>query len=702
MIKTAGAINFRKPNRLIDEKSPYLIQHAYNPVDWHPWREDAFKKAKYENKPIFLSIGYSTCHWCHVMEKESFEDIQVAKLINETFISIKVDREERPDLDHIYMTACQILTGGGGWPLTIIMTPDKQPFFAATYIPKQTRFGRVGMLELIPRIKDVWETRHDEVVESAGKILEALGSLEKAPPGENLQSTILHRTYSELTKRFDATYGGFNTEPKFPTPHNIYFLLRYWKRTGDQRALQMAEKTLHEMRRGGIYDHIGFGFHRYSTDKEWLVPHFEKMLYDQALLALAYLEIFQATGKESYGDTAKEIFTYVLRDMTSPEGGFYSAEDADSEGTEGKFYIWTKDEIYNVLDTKDADLMARVFNIQKDGNYKDESAGKQAGTNILHIKEDMPFMASQLNISILELQDRIGSLREKLFNARKKRIHPHKDDKILTDWNGLMITALARGAQVFGEPSYQRAAENAARFILTALRQSDGRLLHRYRDGEAGITANVDDYAFLIWGLIELYEATFHSGYFQAALELNDYMLNHFWDERNGGLFFTPDNGENLIIRKKDVNDGAIPSGNSVAMLNLLRLALLTGNTALEEKAIQIEKAFANVLNQLPSAYTQFIAAVDFREGPVYRIIIAGDTDAEDTKAMLRAIRGSFIPNKAVLIRPINASSHRIDGIMDFTKEYHTINSQATAYICHDQTCKAPTTNIAEMLALLA
>jgi uncharacterized protein YyaL (SSP411 family) len=702
MIKTAGAINFRKPNRLIDEKSPYLIQHAYNPVDWHPWREDAFKKAKYENKPIFLSIGYSTCHWCHVMEKESFEDIQVAKLINETFISIKVDREERPDLDHIYMTACQILTGGGGWPLTIIMTPDKQPFFAATYIPKQTRFGRVGMLELIPRIKDVWETRHDEVVESAGKILEALGSLEKAPPGENLQSTILHRTYSELTKRFDATYGGFNTEPKFPTPHNIYFLLRYWKRTGDQRALQMAEKTLHEMRRGGIYDHIGFGFHRYSTDKEWLVPHFEKMLYDQALLALAYLEIFQATGKESYGDTAKEIFKYVLRDMTSPEGGFYSAEDADSEGTEGKFYIWTKDEIYNVLDTKDADLMARVFNIQKDGNYKDESAGKQAGTNILHIKEDMPFMASQLNISILELQDRIGSLREKLFNARKKRIHPHKDDKILTDWNGLMITALARGAQVFGEPSYQRAAENAARFILTALRQSDGRLLHRYRDGEAGITANVDDYAFLIWGLIELYEATFHSGYFQAALELNDYMLNHFWDERNGGLFFTPDNGENLIIRKKDVNDGAIPSGNSVAMLNLLRLALLTGNTALEEKAIQIEKAFANVLNQLPSAYTQFIAAVDFREGPVYRIIIAGDTDAEDTKAMLRAIRGSFIPNKAVLIRPINASSHRIDGIMDFTKEYHTINSQATAYICHDQTCKAPTTNIAEMLALLA
>ena len=702
MIKTAGAINFRKPNRLIDEKSPYLIQHAYNPVDWHPWREDAFKKAKYENKPIFLSIGYSTCHWCHVMEKESFEDIQVAKLINETFISIKVDREERPDLDHIYMTACQILTGGGGWPLTIIMTPDKQPFFAATYIPKQTRFGRVGMLELIPRIKDVWETRHDEVVESAGKILEALGSLEKAPPGENLQSTILHRTYSELTKRFDATYGGFNTEPKFPTPHNIYFLLRYWKRTGDQRALQMAEKTLHEMRRGGIYDHIGFGFHRYSTDKEWLVPHFEKMLYDQALLALAYLEIFQATGKESYGDTAKEIFTYVLRDMTSPEGGFYSAEDADSEGTEGKFYIWTKDEIYNVLDIKDADLMARVFNIQKDGNYKDESAGKQAGTNILHIKEDMPFMASQLNISILELQDRIGSLRKKLFNARKKRIHPHKDDKILTDWNGLMITALARGAQVFGEPSYQRAAENAARFILTALRQSDGRLLHRYRDGEAGITANVDDYAFLIWGLIELYEATFHSGYFQAALELNDYMLNHFWDERNGGLFFTPDNGENLIIRKKDVNDGAIPSGNSVAMLNLLRLALLTGNTALEEKAIQIEKAFANVLNQLPSAYTQFIAAVDFREGPVYRIIIAGDTDAEDTKAMLRAIRGSFIPNKAVLIRPINASSHRIDGIMDFTKEYHTINSQATAYICHDQTCKAPTTNIAEMLALLA
>ncbi|MFC1533590.1 thioredoxin domain-containing protein [Thermodesulfobacteriota bacterium] len=700
-MKTNKTSSFQQANGLINEKSPYLLQHAHNPVEWYPWSDAAFERAREENKPIFLSIGYSTCHWCHVMENESFEDTQVARLMNETFISVKVDREERPDLDNIYMAVCQMLTGNGGWPLTIIMTPDKRPFFAATYIPKQTRFNRTGMIELIPRIKDIWRTRNNEVMESAGKIMEALRSLEKGPPGENLEKTVLVKTYNGLTERFDATHGGFSTEPKFPTPHNIFFLLRYWKRTGDQEALRMAEKTLHEMRWGGIYDHIGFGFHRYSTDKEWLVPHFEKMLYDQSLLALAYIETSQATGKEFYGDIAKEIFSYILRDMTSPERGFYSAEDADSEGVEGKFYVWTDDEIRNILNADDADLFTRVFNTAKNGNFRDESTGKETGANIFHLKEDISDIASRLNISVSNLKDRIRFAREKLFDAREKRIHPHKDDKILTDWNGLMIAALARGAQVLGERSYQTAAENAARFIMTTLRRSDGGLFHRYRDGEAGIIANVDDYAFLICGLIELYEATFNSDYLQTALDLNGYMLNHFWDERNGGLFFTPDYGEELIIRKKEMNDGAIPSGNSVAMLNLLRLALFTGNTDLEEKAARIEKSFSNVLNQFPFAYTQLMSAVDFMKGPAHRIIIAGDTGAEDTKAMLHAIRSRFIPNKIILVRPTNTSSHHIDGVMDFIKGYNSINGQATVYVCLNQTCKAPTTNIKEMLEFL-
>ncbi|MBN1849287.1 MAG: thioredoxin domain-containing protein [Deltaproteobacteria bacterium] len=693
--------NLNEPNGLIHEKSPYLLQHAHNPVDWHPWRQEAFQKAKIENKPVFLSIGYSTCHWCHVMERESFEDIGVAELMNETFVSIKVDREERPDLDHIYMTACQMLTGSGGWPLTIIMTPDKHPFFAATYIPKQTRFGRIGMMELIPRIRDVWENRRDEIKASTEKILEALYSLETSHPRTKLDQDVFHQAYHKLAERFDTMYGGFGSAPKFPTPHNLFFLLRYWKRTNDRKALQMVEKTLHKIRQGGIYDHIGFGFHRYATDKEWRVPHFEKMLYDQALLALAYMETFQATGDEFYGDTAKEIFTYVLRDMKSSQGGFFSAEDADSEGKEGKFYVWTDEELRNTLDHDEADLFMTVYDIQSNGNYRDESTGERSGTNIFHLQKDMSELAARLDLSFSELRDRLEAARQKLFKARENRIHPHKDDKILTDWNGLMIAALAKGAQVFGDRSYRVAAENAARFVLTRLRRSDGGLFHRYRDGDAGIIANLDDYALLVWGLIELYEVTFNFEYLQNAIELNDYMIEHFWDKLNGGLFFTPDNGEELIIRKKEINDGAIPSGNALAMLNLLWLALLTGDIELEGKATEIEKAFSEILRQHPSAYIHFMSAMDFMEGPAYRIIIAGDTDMEDTRAMLRAIQKRFLPNKAVLFRPVNPASPHINGLMECIKQYKSMNGQATAYVCLNQTCKAPTTNIEEMLKLL-
>lgn len=692
----------KKPNRLVHEKSPYLLQHAYNPVDWYPWGDEAFTKAHKENKPIFLSIGYSTCHWCHVMEHESFEDPEVASLMNENFISIKVDREERPDLDHIYMMVCQMLTGSGGWPLTIMMTPNKKPFYAATYIPKRSRFGRLGMMELIPRIKEVWETRHNDVLESAEKIVTALKGTENGQAGVDLTSTVLDKAYEEFSIGFDKKHGGFGNAPKFPTPHNILFLLRYWKRVGKQQALEAVEKTLQEMRQGGIYDHIGYGFHRYSTDREWLVPHFEKMLYDQGLLAMAYLEAFQATRKEIYGDTAKEIFTYVLRDMTAPEGGFYSAEDADSEGVEGKFYLWQEKEIRKIFDKEEADLIIRVFNVKRDGNFLEEAAGGKTGTNILHLKDTISSIASDLKISVSELNDRIESARSMFFKVREKRVHPHKDDKILTDWNGLMIAAFARGAQILGEKKYREAAENAADFLLNRMMNKDGRLLHRYREGQAGIEANLDDYTFLVWGLIELYEATFDTRYLTTALALNKEMINHFWDKSRGGLFFTPDDGEKLIARKKEINDGAIPSGNSVAMLNMLRLARFTGDSDLEEKAAKIERAFSSEVKQMPLGYTHFMTAVDFGIGPSYEVVIVGNSEAEDTEKMLKALRSRFIPNKVTILRPTNTSSQGIDSLAKFVKYQESIHDKATAYVCLNYACKTPTTDIKEMLGMIS
>ena len=605
-----------RPNRLIKEKSPYLLQHAHNPVDWYPWGDEAFKRAEEEDKPIFLSIGYSTCHWCHVMEKESFEDSEVAKLMNDTFISIKVDREERPDLDNFYMTVCQILTGSGGWPLNIVMTPDKKPFFAATYIPKESSFGRTGIMKLLPRIKEIWVERRSEVLESAAKIIEALKGMEKGSAGADIDIAVLKKAYQELLTRFDKEYGGFSDAPKFPTPHNFLFLLCYWRRFKDEAALEMVEKTLQAMRQGGIYDQVGYGFHRYSTDKEWLVPHFEKMLYDQALLAMAYLETFQATGNENYCSTAREIFAYVMRDMTSPEGGFYSAEDADSEGVEGKFYIWKEEEIRQILEKKDADLIIRLFNVERMGNFKEETTRKKSGANILHLGKPLSQIASEFKMPIKNLENRIVSARERLFEAREKRIHPHKDDKVLTDWNGLMIAALAQGAKALGEPAYAGAARSAADFILQHMHMPDGRLLHRYRDGEAGIIAHLNDYAFFVWGLINLYEATSEARYLKTALDLNADMLTHFWDGHDGGLFFTPEDGERFIVRKKEIYDGALPSGNSVAMQNLLRLGRLTGDTSLDEKAAKIVKAFSGHVVQFPSGYTQFLVSADLGMGP--------------------------------------------------------------------------------------
>ncbi|MFC1508835.1 thioredoxin domain-containing protein [Candidatus Omnitrophota bacterium] len=691
----------KQQNRLITEKSPYLFQHADNPVNWYPWGDEAFEKARKEDKPIFLSIGYSTCHWCHVMAHESFESLEVADLMNDVFVSIKVDREERPDIDSVYMTVCQMMTGSGGWPLTIIMTPDKKPFYAATYIPKNTRHGRIGMIELIPRINEYWSLRREELERVTEDIQEALQKVSAASSGALPDESTMKQAYEQLSTRFDTRNGGFGSAPKFPTPHTLYFLLRHWKRTGDEHSLEMVEKTLETMRRGGIYDHIGYGFHRYSTDAEWLVPHFEKMLYDQALLALAYTEGYLATGHEEYARTAREIFDYVLRDMTSPEGGFYTAEDADSEGEEGKFYVWDYEEIRQLLTPDELQVVVNVFTIKKDGNYLDEASRKKTNTNILHLTKPLKHHAADMNITEQELSTRIETIRQKLFHNRENRIHPGKDDKILTDWNGLMIAALAYGSRAFDIPSYAEAAQRAADFTLNNLRTHDGRLLHRYKDGEAAISAHLDDYAFLIWGLIELYETTYDLNYLNHALALNNDMTKHFLDKENGGFYFTADDSEKLLIRQKQSYDGALPSGNSVAMLNLLRLGRLTYSSDLEDKAVEIGRHFSRNIMQSPTAFTFLMVAVDFLTGPSYEVVIAGNPQADDTKEMIRTLQRQFIPNTVVLFKNPEQEPSAHDPLAGLTMHYTSEEGKATAYVCQNFVCKLPTTDNGTMLELL-
>ena len=690
-------------NRLRHQKSPYLLQHADNPVDWYLWGEEAFERAVREDKPIFLSIGYSTCHWCHVMEHESFEDSTVADLLNESFVCIKVDREERPDIDNVYMTACQLLTGRGGWPLTIVMTPDKKPFFAGTYFPKHGRFGMPGMLELIPRLRDIWQNRRNEVLDSAQRVTDALRDIESDTSGEELQLEDLHEAYRQLAERFDTGYGGFSQAPKFPTPHNLFFLLRYWKRTREEAALQMVETTLAAMRRGGVFDHLGFGFHRYSTDRQWLVPHFEKMLYDQALLALAYLETYQATGKKDYAAVAHEIFSYVLRDLKDPQGAFYCAEDADSEGEEGRFYLWTEDEIRQALSPQEAEIVIKAFNVQPEGNFAEESNGRKSARNIFHLKEELSELAKKLKLDREELAQTLEKARKKLFEHRELRIHPGKDTKILTDWNALMIAALARGAKVLGDESYAVYARTAADFILNTLRDSQDRLLHRYSRGEAAILANLDDYAFLVWALIELYEATFELSYLQKALELNGEMIERFWDKNGpGGFYFTADDAERLPVRRKEIYDGAIPSGNSVAALNLLRLGRITGDPGLEEKAVQILRVFSDDVGKAPMAFTQLMVALDFGLGPSVEVVVVGKPGALDTRQMFGVLWSVFLPNKVVLFRPEGEDLPPVASIAKFTASQRAIGGRATAYVCQDYNCKLPTTDPAQMMKMVA
>jgi uncharacterized protein YyaL (SSP411 family) len=691
----------RRHNRLITEKSPYLRQHAYNPVDWYPWGEEAFERARREDKPIFLSIGYSTCHWCHVMERESFEDPEVAQLMNEAFVCIKVDREERPDIDAVYMAVCQMMTGTGGWPLTILMTPDKLPFIAGTYFPKRSRSERVGIMELIPHIREMWQERRHVVLTAASSLLESLRETRRETGVRELGDEELSAAGQGLSERFDEVNGGFGNAPKFPSPHNMLFLLRYWWRTGAERSLEMVDGTLKAMRRGGIFDQLGGGFHRYSTDEGWLLPHFEKMLYDQAMLAMAYVEACQATGKTSYRETAEEIFRYVLRDMTDSGGGFFSAEDADSEGVEGKFYLWSLAEIRDVLRPPEAEFAGRVFGLSEDGNFREEATGRQTGTNVLHLKEPLDGVAAAMGLSVQEATNLLREVSRKLLQVRERRTRPQRDNKILVDWNGLMIGALAKGAAAFDEPAYAKAAKKAADFVIGRMKDGRGRLLHRYCDGESAITAHLDDYAFFIWGLMEIYEATFEVHYLKEALALNRLLLKHFWDNRSGGFFLTSEDAETLLVRPKEVYDGAIPSGNGVAMLNLARLGRMTADPSLEEKAVELGLAFAEEVRRFPSAHTQLLMAVDFLAGPAYEIVLSGDPGSEEMLGMQRALRTAFLPRKVVLCRPLGKDAGDIDSIAGFTEGLSPLGGRVTAYVCREHQCQLPVTEMDEMLRLV-
>ncbi len=674
-------------NRLSHEKSPYLLQHAHNPVDWYPWEEETFKKAKAEDRPIFLSIGYSTCHWCHVMERESFEDQEVAGALNDNFVAVKVDREERPDIDHIYMNVCQALTGSGGWPLTIIMTPDKKPFFAGTYFPKRSRMGHPGLIEILEKTIESWNKQRDRLLAASENILNYLNSDSEDEPIGELTVETAGEAFKNLKSNFDSEYGGFGRAPKFPTPHTLQFLLRYWKLTNDPDALNMVEKTLCSMYRGGMFDHVGYGFSRYSTDRRWLVPHFEKMLYDNAQLATIYLEAYQATGNPRYGGAARQIFEYVLRDMTSPEGGFYSAEDADSEGIEGKFYTWSPGETAEILGEDSAAEFNSYYGINEGGNFEGKSI-----PNLLHNQEAFDNLRN----------NPAEKHRKRVFEAREKRIHPYKDDKILTSWNGLMIAALAIGSRVLGDKRYSDAAEKALNFIRTKLIRSDGRLLARYREGEAAYPAYLDDYAFLIHGLIELYESVFKADYLELALKLSSDMTKYFYDGDNGGFYLYGSDSEELIIRPKDVYDGATPSGNSAAALNFLRLGKLTGDPDLEEKAYMQLGTFGTAVESHPTGYTYMLMTLLFKNGNPSEIVIVGNREDQNAIKMLELINKSFQPFTVVVFKNADSLAEGITEMIPYTREQIMMEDKATAYVCKNYSCRAPVTDLGEFTDIIA
>jgi uncharacterized protein YyaL (SSP411 family) len=708
----------RYTNALIHEQSPYLLQHAHNPVQWQPWCDAAFEQARRENKPVFVSIGYATCHWCHVMERESFENEDIAAQLNADYVSIKIDREERPDIDAIYMAACQALTGHGGWPLSVFMTPDKKPFFVGTYFPPRDYANRRGFPSILAAISHAWRTDREQIEQASNSItasLQRLSTTNESPPKQatdasskqnELSPDVLLQALARYEQTFDPQYGGFGAQPKFPSPQNLLLLLRLYKRTGEQSALDMVERTIVEMRKGGVYDHIGYGFHRYSTDRFWLVPHFEKMLYDQAMMALVYIEAYQLTKNPLYAAVAEEIFTYVLRDMTSPEGGFYCAEDADSEGREGKFYVWNYQEIMELLGEENGTLFCTVYNIRPDGNFADEASGVMTGENIPHMRRSIDDIAEQFDLEPAELQARLSIIRRRLFDERDRRVHPLKDDKVLTDWNALIIAAFAIGGRVFDNALYTGAAERAWEFIQTTMTTPEKRLLHRWRAGKAGILGFLDDYAFLAWAAFELYHTTQRTSYLSACTRLCDDMLLLF-AAPDGGFTLSAHDHEQLITQTKEGYDGALPSGNSIAATVLAKIGKLTGNERYLQAARTTLHAFAPAVRAYPVGFAQMLIAFDFLSQPTQEIIIAGELHDPDLLAMMRTVHEAYLPFALFVLNSsvtnasgTNASSANQLTLADFVEQVRyqrPLDGKATCYICENFACQAPITTIADL-----
>jgi uncharacterized protein YyaL (SSP411 family) len=692
-----------RENRLGRETSPYLRQHAHNPVDWYPWGAEALRRAREEDRPIFLSIGYSSCHWCHVMERESFEDEQTAAVMNERFVNIKVDREERPDLDEIYMAATQMLTGQGGWPNSVFLTPELKPFFAGTYFPPASRGGRPGFADVLRAVSDAYASKKDDVKRMADEVAVQITRLsEMAPSSQAVSVSLLNRAFGDLAGRFDNAEGGFGGAPKFPHSMDVSFLLRYHRRTGNPEALRMAVLSLEKMARGGLYDQIGGGFHRYSVDAKWLVPHFEKMLYDNALLARAYLEAAQAVAglgasaslpaggsvvAAAFKEVARDTLEWVLREMTSPEGGFYSSLDADSEGEEGKYYVWTPSEIAEVLGRQEAGLFGNVYGVAAGGNFEN-------GTSILHLERSLAQVASELRADEGDLRLRMASARVRLLKTRERRVRPGRDEKILADWNGLMISALAFAARVLDEPRYAEAARRAARVVLDRMMR-DGRLLHSLTQGEARHPAYLSDHAFLLAAFLDLYEATFDPTWIVEARAMSGHLIERFWDERFGGFFFTASDHEALIARTREGSDGAVPAGASVAALALPRLHALTGDEALRAKAEATLRLYRDRMERIPSAFGMMLCAVDQHLEGVRSIVLASRRDHPGLRAFLQKLRDAYEPN--ALLALADPSEAEAMSAVSLLEGKSPIDGKPAAYICEGSTCRPPVLSPSEL-----
>jgi len=673
------------------EKSPYLLQHVDNPVDWYPWTEQAFKRAQTENCLIFLSIGYSTCHWCHVMAHECFEDNDVAALLNDNYVAIKVDREERPDIDQVYMEVCQRLTGSGGWPLTIIMTPDAQPFYAATYIPKHGRQGRPGMMELLPWMVARWQEDPDFLRNAARDIVAEMKKRRDGSSSETIGVDLHAGAERALKKSYDNQFGGFGQAPKFPRPHDLTFFLHRYRVTADQHCLKIVEQTLLQMRCGGIFDQLGFGFHRYATDRKWLVPHFEKMLYDQAGLVLAYLDAWQVTGNPFYMRTVREVLTYLLRDMLSPEGAFFSAEDADSEGEEGAFYLWSVDKIRELLGDR-AEAFCQAYNLTERGNYHDEATGKLTGNNILHL-------SPEVDVSVGH-GERFVAERELLFRERAKRIRPHLDDKIITAWNGLAISALAEAGRVLGDEDYVAQAAKSAEFVLSKMSDNRSRLLRRYRVGDAAISAFSEDYAFLVRGLLDLYNADFNAEWLDQAVRVAGLLVELFQDPLSGRLYDTPLDGEDLLVRPAGTFDGAMPAASSVALEIFARLYLLTGDDAWRGAADLLLNSLSSELSAYPAGYTQALQSTNWLLCATREIVIVGRPGDSITDQMLELIRSRKLVQTVVLFKSEQATGV-ISRLAPFVEDMTMIDGQGAAYVCQGFSCRAPVTTIDELSLII-